>query len=166
MELIDTLDKMGSGVNRKWPYINSGGCCVFASIVGKILQEKGIPVKGIVAAYSAQYKFKPIWWMRRGVSNNSIPEWERRGLDFNHVGIEFRYGGKKWHYHSKGAQIAGKSFDRMPIFRGRLTLDELIELAANEEGWNSAFDRRDIPAIEKYITTFLKKKKVVDSVPT
>lgn len=162
MDFIEYLDEVGKNVNRRWPYINYGGCCVFASIVGNILQSKGLKVKGIVAAYSAEYRIKPIWWMRRSVSNNSVPEWERRGLDFNHVGIEFHHSGQKWHYHSKGSQIASKIFDNMPIFRGRLTVEEMIELAGDEEGWNNSFDRRQIPAIEKYLTTALKHLKVVD----
>jgi hypothetical protein len=166
MELIERLNKMGKVVNRRFPYVNNGGCCVFAAIVGQILVQKGIPVKGIVAAWRASLDdTKPIYEIRKRVQSNLVEDWERHGLCFSHVGLEFKHDGQKWHYHSKGAQKAGKEFDNMPVFRGRLTVDEMAELAGTDNGWNPTFDRNEIPRMYSVIKLALRDVTVVDTVP-
>ncbi len=173
MSLARTLDALGEEVNTRWPKINNGGCCVFASLVGTALEKKGIRIKGVVSSYFAETA-KPISTARKGVLRqvNNDPKsytlraWNDNGVSFGHVGLEFKINGKRMHYDSNGLVPAGGELLGFPIYRGRLTLEEMTILANSNEGWNPQFGRGNIPALKRLITKRLKNVTKVDVKPT
>ena len=54
MDLIESLNTLGQRINRWYPEINHGGCCVYASLIGEELRKRGVEVRVIVAAWGAK----------------------------------------------------------------------------------------------------------------
>lgn len=167
MDIVAKLNKLGNDIKERYPRINHGGCCVYAAMVVAALKKHDIDAKGIVASYGAG---KPKWMSndiatitkaRKNVQKNDIHEWQANGISFSHVGVEFKVGGEKKHYDTDGVRKAGKILDDMPIYTGRLEYIELRALAGKKAGWNTSFNRRDIPAIRKLV----KSRLAVDMAP-
>ena len=153
MSLIETLNKLGNRINRWYPDVNHGGCCVYASIVGEELRERGIEVRVIVAAWEAK---KNIDKARKSVNNiHQKNEWNAEDIYFNHVGIEFKYKGRTYHYDTDGVNPKSKMLGDFNVYPGRLSVDEAKVLADEREGWNDSFNRRSIPKLRKHIRSYL-----------
>lgn len=164
MTLITRLDNLGDAVFTKFPYINHGGCCVYAAVVAECLLEYGIKAKGIVAATRAKTWSggrKALGHTRKKVEKNTTFEWNYYGVTFAHVGLEFRHKGEVWHYDTKGCHPKSKTLDDMPIYRGKLSLDEMKQLTTGDQGWNTTFNKRHIPAVRKMVRDALCKPKTV-----
>jgi hypothetical protein len=161
MNIITKLDRLGKEVNRRYPYINHGGCAVYAAMIVQALRKHKINATGIVASYSAEWMpaGASIDTVRENITKNSHKEWNRNGVRFSHVGVEFDHTTKtrtvKKHYDSYGVRKAGKELDDMPIYKGRLLLVELRALAERKTGWNESFDRAQIPELRKLVKSFL-----------
>jgi hypothetical protein len=160
MLLIDTLNNLGTEVNRRWPYINSGGCCVYAALVGAELLARDVKVHVVVGAHCAETADTlDITEGKNHVQNIGDPhEWNAIGVYFNHVGLEFRIGKKWFQYDSDGVMPRIHIIDIYPKYLGYLTVDDAAALAASEEGWNCMFDRGHIPTLTKYVKSFMAKK--------
>ena len=158
MSIVKKLNKLGKVVMASYPYINHGGCCVYAAMIVSALHKHKIKAEGIVASWSAlgmNRAGQSIDTVREAVKKNKICEWQDNGISFSHVGVEFEVDGKKYHYDSKGAKRAKREFDGMPIYKGRLKLQEMRGLAGRKEGWNDTFDRKDIPALRQLVKEHL-----------
>jgi len=160
MDLVRTLNQLGKDVKQKYPYINNGGFCVYAAIVSTELRKKGIDARGIVASWMAEDSSTTIDEARKHVKGNTVSAWNRNNIYFYHVGLEFEYKGKTRHYDTKGVKMAKAKFDEMDIYKGRLTHAELKALASRQDGWNSQFNRKDIPAIRKLVRSHFKDMTV------
>lgn len=158
MDLEIKLNRLGEEVYDRYPNINSGGCCVYAAMVVAELNKLNIPAKGIVASYSSLAS-KSIDKIRPLIEKNTLDEWQKNGVSFSHVGVEFTLNGKKKHYDTGGVRKAGKELDHMPIYKGRLEYIELRALAAKKYGWNTCFNRRDIPELRRLVKSFLAVDK-------
>jgi len=156
MDLIEKLNLLGQEVNKYSPKINFGGCCVFAAAVARALEAQGVKARGIVASYCASNHTTPIGKIRPKVKNNSIHEWRDNGIYFGHVGVEFTYKGRLYHYDSCGVHTKTDKLDNMPIYRGRMKHHEMQAIANVPEGWNTEFPRRHIPHIEHLIKKHLE----------
>lgn len=159
MDITEKLNHLGEVVYSRWPYINHGGCCVYAALVAEELVKHNIDSVGIVAAYDAAGTAKSIDTIRSNIRKNTVDEWQSNGVSFNHVGLEFKIKGRKKHYDTRGVVKAALRFDSMPIYKGRLKLDDMKKLASRRAGWNSSFNRRNIPALRQLI----KEHLAVDS---
>ena len=166
MNITAKLDLLGKEVSRRYPWLNHGGCCVYAAMIVAALHKHKIKATGIVASWSAESLNKSgvtIDKVREGIKKNTHTEWNNNGVNFSHVGVEFEYKAKirthKYHYDSHGVKKAGKTLDLMPIYSGRLNLEELKTLAGTKRGWNDTFDRKDIPALRKLVKDFLAVEK-------
>lgn len=147
------LDDLGRRVNFLFPYINSGGCCVFAAIVTAELQRLGIPARGIVASYNPENHIDKV---RPKINSNSLDEWRENGINFTHVGVEYEIDGTIKHYDSNGVREEGKRLMSWYIYKGRLLLEELKELSRTGRGWNNQFKRKDVPALKRVIKEELR----------
>lgn len=171
MNIVDKLNALGKEVMARYPLINCGGCCVYAAMVAEALQKQGIEANGIVSAWSAgplNNNGITIDHIRPGIKSNTMAEWNKHGIRFNHVGVEFviREKGKraaKKHYDSKGVKRASTELDEMPIYKGRLTLVELKDLARKRKGWNDSFNRDCIPELRKLVKAHLRVDKTAPS---
>jgi hypothetical protein len=167
MNITDKLDMLGEEVMRRYPWLNHGGCCVYAAMVVQALHKHNIKASGIVASWGAEYLNRTgitIDKVREGLKKNTHTEWNNNGVNFSHVGVEFEYRAKirthRYHYDSTGVKKAGKELDGMPIYAGRLTLEELRTLAGTKKGWNDTFDRKHIPELRKLVKSYLGVDKV------
>lgn len=141
---------MGKAVQDRYPEINDGGCCVYASLVGEHLRIRHVPVKIIVSSENG--KEVDLDEVRHKIYDPGYKEcWNLHGVNFNHVGIEFEYQGKKYHHDTVQTVRRQKILMEWPIYRGYLTVQEAKKLAAESSNWNSCFDRSGIPHIETLI---------------
>lgn len=160
MELLSALDLLGIRANNRFPYLNNGGCCVYAANVGKELRKFGIDVEGVVSSKRAGLKSaESISNVRPKLKEFTLREWEEQGICFSHIGIEFKYKGKLWYHDSNGTQESSDIVGDYPIYIGRLRLVEMALLSIVAEGWNEAFNRREIPKLKKLIESVLKDAK-------
>jgi len=167
MGIVTKLNQLGNDVMERYPDLNKGGCCVYAAMIVAALKKHDITARGIVASYGAR---KPGWLTtdiatinkaRKNIQKNTLQEWQENGISFAHVGVEFSINGVKKHYDSSGVRAAGRKLDDMPIYDGRLEYKELRAVAAKKDGWNTSFNRRDIPALRKLV----KSRLSVDNAP-
>ncbi len=154
MNLIWMLNQIGSTVYEKYPTVNSGGCCVYAAAIAVHLQRLGCPVRILVGDDSDEVCIDEI---RPSVGCNTVEEWNNNGLYFGHVIVEFEYEGITYHYDCAGVTSPDSVTVTYgyAIVDGYLTVDEAVDLAACNDGWNSRFDRAFIPDIHKMINKSL-----------
>ncbi len=156
MDLIEKLNLLGKAVHKNSPNINFGGCCVFAAAVALELEKHGVKARGIIASHNATYHEIPLGRIRPKVKNNSIYEWRDNGVYFGHVGVEFTYRGKLYHYDTEGVHPKAATLDNTPIYKGRMKPEEMDAIASSPEGWNTTFPRRQIPSVKRLIKEHLK----------
>jgi len=156
--LLNTLSELGKDVKSRWPNINAGGCCVYAAMVATEMDKRRIPVVGIVASTMVErYNDVVIDRVRDTIKENTNEEWNNKRVYFTHVGLEFTLGGKVYHYDTDNLHVAETCLADMPIYRGRLLLREMNDLAAQPYGWNRTFHREDIPAIRRVVRQAFKQ---------
>jgi hypothetical protein len=155
MDLKQRLNRLGKDVNRLYPDINHGGCCVYAAMVVAELRKQKIPAVGIVAAWDAKEECRSIDEARNNLQKNTLRDWNDNGIYFNHVGVEFELNGVKKHYDSNGVHKVRNKLDNMPIYPGRLRYKELKELASCKEGWNPSFDRKCIRTLQRMVKSYI-----------
>ena len=161
MDLIGQLNSLGIDVNCKFHYINHGGCAVYAAIVGKELRDMGVNTKVLIAAN--------MWGPRTTVdearkhvkSVKKKEHWRANGIFFGHVGLEFWWERRKYHYDSNGCHKPEKTLDNCQIYKGRMTVDECIALARERSGWNESFNRRHIPVLRKMVARHFNEMKAM-----
>jgi len=156
MDLIESLDTLGKRINRWYPEINSGGCCVYASLIGEELRKRGIETRVIVAAWGARANLDKV--RTKLNNNNQKSEWNNNDVYFNHVGVEFKHNGKTFHYDSDGVKPKSKMLKTWTIYPGRLSVDEAKVLADEPEGWNDSFERSKIPSLKRHVRSYLAAK--------
>lgn len=155
VNIRQTLDTLGRRINKWYPKINNGGCCVFAGIVGNELQKRGIETNIIVGAYGAS-EAQDIDQIRARVNKSGdVGEWNANGVYFNHVGVEFFHDGDGFHYDTDGVHYADSKLKHWVLYPGRLTVEEAILLSQHREAWNEEFDRAQIPSLRRHIRQFL-----------
>ena len=156
MDLIESLNTLGQRINRRYPEINKGGCCVYASLIGEELRKRGIEVRIIVAAWGANKNLDKV--RPRLMKTDRKVEWNDNDVYFNHVGVEFRHKGKTFHYDSDGVNPKSKKLKSYDVYPGRLSVDEAKLLAAEPEGWNDSFGRSKIPSLKRHVRSYLAAK--------
>lgn len=152
MDLINRLNRLGKRVHTQHHTINWGGCCVYAARVAEQL-SKYVPTRVRVGQGWEGPDSLVIDEVRPQVQSNLPKEWNKQGLYFAHVVVEFEFNGKVYHYDALGVKRARPrtNMGDYPIVKGHLTIKEARELAAAKKGWNSAFDRDEIPAVHRLI---------------
>lgn len=148
------IRKMCVYINRQIPFINQGGCCVFAILLAKKLQKLGR-----VRIRCSDIKKRSLTTIRKELHNPlNINEWDNAGVMFEHVFVEFRYKNRTYHidsegiYHVDGRKANTPLMDnRYAVHAGELTLDEAEQFSKEPHAWNRMFNRRQIPKLEKLI---------------
>lgn len=150
MDLFSCLKSVGRAVYKKYPYINSGGCCVYASAIATELKKLGIECRIVVCssyvATTIDDARKQIHKSNRG-NLPTVDDWNSNCVYMDHVIVEFFYNGKVYHYDTDLLHKATNKFHRMSVLSGRLTIEEATFIASTASGWNTAFNRKDIPDI-------------------
>lgn len=155
--VIIALNEIGNKIATRFELINRGGCCVYAALIASHLSSL-VPLRIKVVGETDN---EPIDKIRKLVTMNTPREWNKKGLEFHHVIIEFDFEQNTYHYDTLGVKLASKSGWR--LIPGSLTCDEATELASHRQGWNTAFDRDDISGITEIINDFFAKNKLPSS---
>ena len=155
MNLIDQLRVLGKQINNNFNYVNCGGCAVIASIVGTYLREIGIEPR-IVVGDDHEDDGTSVDEIRNQIKKNTIKEWNKNGLHFGHVAIEFDYNGERWQFDTDDTAHPDGYVDTYMRYEGYLSLEEVTEIALDTsgDGWNWMFNRDQIPHIHKMVFDF------------
>lgn len=161
--LIDQLNALADEVDSKIEFVNNGGCCVFAALVGRELGERGYPVQGAVGHALARTR-EGIHIARTRISERNVRNWNYWGIHFGHVVIELYDGTNVLQFDSDGIRDKSDTIWELPIYAGRLTVEEMEYLAADDSPytWNDMFDRTQIPKMKSIINKHFKNIKDVD----
>ena len=137
MSIIKKLRKVGSSVVSDVPLINYGGCCVYAAKVGRELEKMGYDVRVVFRKTGDVKKNNP------EIKCPLLAE-EEIGVDFYHVGLAVKSGGR-WYTHDAEATHTGlKVFgeDRLPVAKTYLTVEQAESFAKERHFWNNTYPRR------------------------
>lgn len=159
--LLAMLNKLGKDAEKNIEYLNSGGCAVFAAHVGYHLKYRA-GLTDVVLRVGHSYAddeddLIPIDEARNHLHPNAnASEWNAAGLSFGHVILEFKTGKTKparWHYDSSGVTSVSNVTNNFGflLHPGEMTVEEGLAIAADHAGWNTLFDRRQIPALIRII---------------
>lgn len=141
--------------------LNQGGCAVYAALVGRELERLGVPVLGIVCETFADTTVA--FASLRVKDRTSTRAWNRAGIHFDHVGLEFECSDGRYVYDSDTLRKApAKTLSGMPISPGYLSVADVEALAGinrrtetrRNAAWNSAFSRKDIPALRDLVAEY------------
>lgn len=157
MNLIAALNDLGYAISTKFDSVNSGGCGVVAAFVAQCLEwcnvESQIKVQG--------YGNKHIDYHRAHLDVPSdeatAVDWNNAGMSIYHVVVEFNLNGTTYHFDSNGVIPAGTNYESMPIADGSLTVDEMLTMISVPVGWNTRFDRNQIPDMMETIAKHLSQ---------
>lgn len=152
-EFMTEVNDLCSAIEFRIDYINAGGCAVFAAFMGQCLMRYGI-VRIAVADDDELVRGINLNKVRKQVENNSPNEWHSNDVRFGHVIVEFKYKGHTYHIDSTGVNDKSKftAYGGYKLFAGRLTVQEVTELASHEE-WNPTFERGHIPEMKDMFDT-------------
>jgi len=153
--------------------INSGGCGVMAGIVGEILESLGVPVEVVTSSAHGCSPAEARWnieendycwddaeWDIEADERWDTSAWDSAGLSRAHLAVRFMLGGDMYSWDSDGLIKSDKYFGLWPDcgepshvadypFGDGMTVRECIEISSTDDGWNSTFDRRQIPLMRK-----------------
>lgn len=151
MQLIPLLNRLSRTTKSLFPRINSGGCCVFAALVGEELRKKGINVHVVVGAWNHNEVAKPIEEVRQNIPDAWVADhrlWRAEEIYFVHLGLEIETRRGRVLYDANGVQANRGELDGCGLYNGRMKLDDAKALADNPHAWNDTFDRSDIPRLK------------------
>lgn len=151
--LRERLKELSSKLIDNHPFVDYGGCCVVAAHVAKHL-SKHVPVRVVVGNYDDA----DLDEIRPNINPLDMREWEANGVGFEHVLVEFKENGRWYTFDSthgvkRRAEFWG-SYCFCEKAEGCLTIKEATALASSGYGWNSTFDRHEIPTIRRRIGRF------------
>jgi hypothetical protein len=168
------LRRLGRAVEDQFPSINYGGCGVYAAAVAERLQALGVQVDVCVSdsghessVEAARNNLRHNGW---NPTNANARQWTEAGLSFAHLGVRFKHK-RHWYVHDTAAIWQGRTrglgahrrtgsvFDdhgpRYEVLPDGMTPAEARAIADDPRGWNSTFDRDDIPEVRRMVAEWL-----------
>lgn len=172
--ILDRLDELAYHASQHIARLNCGGCAVFAHMVGDRLYRMPAGDHSIeLLGYAVNGECRTVvpW-----VTETLVPKtteisiddlrhivkdrwcaraWSNAGLKLSHVGAELRIDGVDYIFDSSGiapSEIHNEFYDRVD---GRIERKEMLLMALQPMGWNSKFDRQQLPFIKALVRAFL-----------
>lgn len=162
--MINRIKSICKNVNSEIEHMNSGGCCVFASIITPYLMELGLKPKIRVANWN--HKQPMIGSIRKKIDTNDIKQWNSNDVSFGHVVVEVTCNDSKYLVDSKNVMLKTGHIEptcNMKMMRGELKLNEAVAISSKQSGWNPRFDREQIPRLRALVhSQFTLLKKSID----
>lgn len=150
--LIEMLNALGEEAETTINNLNSGGCAVFAAHVGYHLKYRaGISNVRLRIGHSFADECDQIPTIEEARknthSNANAHDWNDVGVHFGHVIVEFELDDRVYHYDSSGVTRAAGVTENFGfvLHKGALTIEEGLQIACDPSGWNSSFNRSQIP---------------------
>ena len=161
--MIRTLQEMGLSIRETIPTLNSGGCAVYAALVGSRLEELGYVVRGVVSDYEEQRNnlsdlfnsFRP----------RNTQQW-RYLSHYAHVLLTIEIDDITYLHDSdhtiayNNIRTTDENIKIEPTCHGRLMDGDIpmyaLRSLASAKVWNSLFPRKEsFPIIERLIEDHL-----------
>lgn len=159
-ELMRRLRRLQRAITEHVALPNHGGCAVIAGIVGDHLERLGFAVEVVtpVGTRSLFDCFQPAAEVRSNIKKGDPADWDRNGLSRQHFAVRFKSGGRCYTWDSdkiwrSAWQFGAPGWTKWAKFRTSrkfgdgLTIAECKKLAATSKGWNTMFNRAQIPTI-------------------
>ena len=160
-QLIKMLNELGKDAEQHLKNLNSGGCAVFAAHVGYALKYRAGLSNVVIRIGNPWADDESDLVSVDEVRNNVHPnanasQWDSAGLIFGHVILEFVTGKTKKklrHYDSSGVTGASNVTNNFGfnLHPGYMTVEEGLQIASEQDGWNRCFDREQIPQLIQII---------------
>lgn len=140
--------KVCKTVHESVEYLNHGGCGVFAFLLGSTLNQfENCQVKVKVVDYYGNFHKRVEFAVPEDFTN--VDNWTKNGLNFNHIILEVKLKYcKPFYLDSTGV------YQHEGILVGSLDLIHIEAISKVNRGWNSTFNRKQIPKIICYIKSF------------
>jgi len=151
---ISILNKCLKVIEEEFDDVSCGGCACVAAMVARKLRHE-FPVMRILVT-SGRFNDNKAVNLDEIRSNNSGVlskwDWKSNGVGFNHVWLEIWRKGRWYVLDASGVSKRGKFYAEWGAPHiGSFSIDEVELMAADSNGWNSWFDRRNLPQIELMI---------------
>jgi hypothetical protein len=152
--LKQILIKVGNTVQKQYPMINQGGCCIYATAVGKELMFRNVDASLRIVRHYGTAPGKTLPCVNQTLKlvrevivndNNRAPkslDWNRFGVEFNHVIVEV--DGGKYHHDTSNTRRPVwwgdvEVWDEYPLYRGEMPIYHGVDLVRDKHGWNKTF---------------------------
>ena len=147
---INVLDERLKLVDELFDFVNCGGCGCVANILAKQLRTV-FPVMRITSSgYLGEGNIDKV----RNVLGNNLnkDEWDENGFYFAHVWVEVCVDDEWYALDSTGVTPVEYMYEEWGVpAEGSFTLEEIAALSGDADGWNSLFDRDQLPDMELMI---------------
>lgn len=150
--------------DRKFQWMNHGGCGVWAAIAAKELLKRGIPVQIKVAGWRAEYTKTPLNEIRPELRANTTRNWSIKGVGFGHVVLQLEIEGELYYVDSERIKLADGTVicgGEIPVYEGDIDAKDMAKLVSRQEGWNDRYDRKLTPAVRALIKKNMKQLDVI-----
>ena len=147
--IIEQLNEAMEAFRNEFRSINSGGCCVMATLIAERLIDVVPDVEIKVYTWSEHDDVDAL--REEIIDPMNKFEWNEAGVSFTHVWVEFVLDGTRYAIDSDHGVLEVAAFhsrEGRPM-AGAFTLDEARSFAMDGQGWNSCFDRDQIPAMQR-----------------
>ncbi len=150
-EILDLCSEIDNSVE----YLNHGGCGVFAFLVGSRLEKfDNCAVKVRVVDFYGEFTGN----IEKAIPSDfsDIRNWEKNGVAFNHIVLEVKLKHlKPFFLDSHGIYESEK------IVEGSIPVGFIQYIVQASKGWNSAFNRRQIPTIMRKVKQFFSPRGIL-----
>lgn len=190
-KLFDVLDVIGEETRQRFPYVNCGGCGVFATYVARGLRDiVGLSDVGIRVGPAVVHEclFTPeeeeeaqvrllkrlarrsLTKISERFSPKTAVEWDIAGILFGHLVVEFTLGRRKYIYDAHGVQRYKRTLVQQSdyvcvLYHGRITIEQCEIIIQDPGAWNDSWDRQDNKHVALLVKRHLSKLKQVDNTP-
>lgn len=162
IELVErTLHAIAKDVAVAIPYVNCGGCGVYATELAKRLYRIGVRnfrIRTYTYAGDPDRKTN-IKFVERHVFGKALPErvstWNANGINFDHVRLQ--WNGTMWDADGAVSRKDGRKWSCYILHPGHISLKAINKICKDSSGWNSRFPRDDIPKMRRIMNRHFAK---------
>ena len=142
-------------IRKKHEDINWGGCGVFAALLGEALHNAGYDVAITMTGYGGPPR-KTIKGIRKYINDCiengediTVNYWNHFGVPNHHVLVKVTLSDRVIYIDCDGLQTIDH-----PVCVD-ISRDDLLTFVWNPIGWNSDFDRKQIPTLKKKVNKLI-----------
>ena len=144
-------------LNQDWSSLSSGGCGYMATIFAYYLQPYVDDMKIVTCGGWNDIDEARCW-----IPSNTIANWVKEGVRFDHVWVEFKRN-NKWYAIDVQQGVCSRkhmheqmSSNDTNISSGSFFLSEMRQLV-RDDGWNDTFDPIHVPYLKRIASRRFKQ---------
>ena len=151
-QLKKTLGAISREISARVSCPNNGGCCVIASCVGEYLERYVECSLRVLDDLKTQVHLDEIAFLD---GKDLLDGYNSNGVYFGHVVLQIQLAGRRYYWDSTGLHttyktVAGTDNFHYKLYRGSLPI-EIGKQLGQCKGWNTAFNRNQIPKVERLV---------------